>query len=509
MNPPVALTIHQLTDLPHLGTRIHAGSGGADRTVTWAHACELPQPWEWLSGGELVLTIGLGVPAGAEEQRAYVERLAEAGAAGVAIAEQVHAPVLSGEMVEAAERLDFPILFTAYEVPFIAIERAVADASLREGQDRLNRTVRIYDTVRRAAAEGLSGAALVDRLAETAGCQVFVIDPTRGHALLPGGLDPPPGLAAALAAATAGRSFPLPAVLRLSSSAEQGLALPVPAHRPAALLVPSDGRVRPDTAVLQHVATIAALELEKLASERERERRFGAELLAQLVDGRPSSDAGEQLARRGLAGELVLAACSSPDDGIHHRDIHHLLAARDVPHLLLQRAGTLLALLPAGPSPVAAFRHELDPGAAAGLSSPFARPAAAPDAAREARFALSAALASGESLARYGDHAHSPFMPRTLSEAREIVRRILGPLADYDESHGTNLLASLEAFLGANRSWQRAAADLVVHKQTLVYRMRRIEELTGRRLDRTEDVAELWLALRAREATGTRLVGEH
>jgi purine catabolism regulator len=40
-----------------------------------------------------------------------------------------------------------------------------------------------------------------------------------------------------------------------------------------------------------------------------------------------------------------------------------------------------------------------------------------------------------------------------------------------------------------------------VHKQTLVYRMRRVEELTGRRLDRTEDVAELWLALRARDAT--------
>ena len=58
-------------------------------------------------------------------------------------------------------------------------------------------------------------------------------------------------------------------------------------------------------------------------------------------------------------------------------------------------------------------------------------------------------------------------------------------------------------FLSENRSWQRAAADLHVHKQTLVYRMRRVEELTGRRLDRTEDVAQLWFALQAAEALGS------
>jgi purine catabolism regulator len=58
---------------------------------------------------------------------------------------------------------------------------------------------------------------------------------------------------------------------------------------------------------------------------------------------------------------------------------------------------------------------------------------------------------------------------------------------------------SLDEFLQANRSWQRAAKALFVHKQTLVYRMKRVEELTGRRLDDTGHVAELWFALRALE----------
>jgi purine catabolism regulator len=94
-----------------------------------------------------------------------------------------------------------------------------------------------------------------------------------------------------------------------------------------------------------------------------------------------------------------------------------------------------------------------------------------------------------------------PFMPRTVAEAAAIVDRILGPLIEYDREHNADLVHSLEQFLRANRSWQRAAEPLFVHKQTLVYRMKRVEELTGRRLDDTGDVAELWLALQTLEIT--------
>jgi purine catabolism regulator len=61
------------------------------------------------------------------------------------------------------------------------------------------------------------------------------------------------------------------------------------------------------------------------------------------------------------------------------------------------------------------------------------------------------------------------------------------------------LVASLRVFLECNRSWQRASARLGIHKQTLVYRIRRVEELTGRTLAETGDVAELWFALCALE----------
>jgi PucR family transcriptional regulator, purine catabolism regulatory protein len=48
-----------------------------------------------------------------------------------------------------------------------------------------------------------------------------------------------------------------------------------------------------------------------------------------------------------------------------------------------------------------------------------------------------------------------------------------------------------------DRSWQQAAAALHIHKQTLGYRIRKIEQITGRGLTKTEHIAELWIALRS------------
>jgi PucR family transcriptional regulator, purine catabolism regulatory protein len=87
--------------------------------------------------------------------------------------------------------------------------------------------------------------------------------------------------------------------------------------------------------------------------------------------------------------------------------------------------------------------------------------------------------------------------PRSASEAELLVARLLGPLRAYDETHRSELEHTLAVFLEENRSWQRAATRLHVHKQTLVYRVRQIEALTERDLSSTADVARLWLALEA------------
>jgi PucR family transcriptional regulator, purine catabolism regulatory protein len=170
--------------------------------------------------------------------------------------------------------------------------------------------------------------------------------------------------------------------------------------------------------------------------------------------------------------------------------------------LATQACPLLIALLPDTPEALAGFREEIDPAFTIGLSGPLGRISRIPEARREARWALEGAQAVGAPFVRYGEDAPSPFLPRGLGEAERIVRRVLGRILDYDAAHDARLVESLRMFLEHNRSWQQAAMALHVHKQTLVYRMKRVEELSGRKLDQTEDVAELWLALRAAEASG-------
>ena len=76
---------------------------------------------------------------------------------------------------------------------------------------------------------------------------------------------------------------------------------------------------------------------------------------------------------------------------------------------------------------------------------------------------------------------------------------VLGPLENGEGEYGDELLRSLEAFIDQNGQWERAARELYCHRHTLRYRIRRIEQLTGRDLGRAQDRIEFWLALRARE----------
>jgi hypothetical protein len=83
------------------------------------------------------------------------------------------------------------------------------------------------------------------------------------------------------------------------------------------------------------------------------------------------------------------------------------------------------------------------------------------------------------------------------AEARQAFQAsVLSPLLDYDRDHGTELVRTLRVFLDCSGSWTKAADTMFVHVNSLRYRIRRVEELTGRDLGSLADQAALLLALR-------------
>jgi DNA-binding PucR family transcriptional regulator len=142
-----------------------------------------------------------------------------------------------------------------------------------------------------------------------------------------------------------------------------------------------------------------------------------------------------------------------------------------------------------------------------GVSAPASGVAALPGALHEARSAQRlAALPSGSgvpaalAVVTSDEVASHELLLASVpgSVLRSFRERLLGPLVAYDAQHRAELLPTLREFLDCSGSWNACAARMYVHVNTVRYRIRRIEELTGRDLSTLDDRVDFFLALRVR-----------
>ncbi|GAA3890798.1 PucR family transcriptional regulator [Streptomyces lacrimifluminis] len=137
-----------------------------------------------------------------------------------------------------------------------------------------------------------------------------------------------------------------------------------------------------------------------------------------------------------------------------------------------------------------------------GMSGP-AGPIAAAAAYKQAEQALSVARRRGRVLVGHEQLAAGSVVPLLADDAvRAFADGLLRPLYAHDATGRGDLVASLRAWLSRHGQWDAAAADLGVHRHTLRYRMRRVEEILGRSLDDPDVRMELWLALKTTAAVG-------
>ena len=173
--------------------------------------------------------------------------------------------------------------------------------------------------------------------------------------------------------------------------------------------------------------------------------------------------------------------------------------------------GAYVLLLPTEPDPGDALRRVLaKTGQAVGargivtvVAGPVARdPAGYATAFRVARGATALRRASGRGgfvdVGRLGLSALL-LETGTPDALRRFAATVLQEVEAHEERYGGDLLATLRAWLAAGCSTAAAAAALVVHRNTVTYRLGRIEQLTGHTLRDSSVRLELQLALTIRE----------
>lgn len=490
----MSLRVADIVDNPAMRTRVLAGKGGMGRQVDLAHATEVEKPWEWISAGELLLTLGRNFPESPADQMDFVRLLAAAGIVGLDLAEGWLAPPLTTEAATLADALDFPIIETAYEVPFAMISRAVAEATSRSSQ--VSMILQMYECYRKSSLAHRSDEQSLLDLGTHLGFDLTIINTVDSQVLVPVRHHLPRTVSLRIRDMV--ESEPLPAVRRIESDQRIYLVVPI-GDEPLAVVAQADTD-QVDLMVMHHLAALTALIAERYRAQTESRATSGGRLLSQLLDGVVDRElAKERLAAFGLETGPWRIICPSGRDSNDLVRVHAAMMRNEVPAITtLGSNGLIILALASQEWPDALLVDVLGPDACAGVSATVHALSRLADGAREANWAREGARSERQRVATYAVD-ETLFMPRTVAGAEAAVASVLGPLIQYDQEHGSELVHSLRVYFDANRSWQAASKILGVHRQTLVYRMQRVSELTERNLVDVHDIAELHLALKAKD----------
>lgn len=509
----MAVSVRDIVDIPGMPLRLLA-DGDLDRPIRWVHVSELEDPTPWLKGGELLLTTGLGIGTTPAKQRGYVQRLADAGLTGLGFGLGFTHDKTPRSLITAADRAGFPLFEVPYPVPFIAITEAIFTRIVAEQYDTLQRAVDAEHVLTRAVMEGSGAEGIARSLAGV----------TRGWALL---LD-----LHGLPLASTGRAATSRAERiweELRDRRPEGTSFSVTlvdrGHHVWVQPVGAQGRVEAflavgkpeqpsqlDRIVAGHALSLFAIELAKSRAVADAQRRLQGDFFDELAGGGLSPvEAGRGLVRFGFArgAPVVVLALEATDD-----EPEPTALADAVTDERSREGGGFLAsahetgvdlLLPAEPAPdlgavTEAIGRRVDAELRVGAGSPV-EAVEVGRSRREARYALQVCRLEGWTHAGFADlGTYRLLLSMADPDAlRAFADAMLAPLDAYDRDHGGELLVSLQAFLQHNARWETAAAELFVHRHTLRYRMRKVEELTGRDLSGSFDRMEFWLALRARD----------
>ncbi|MFZ3473280.1 PucR family transcriptional regulator [Streptomyces sp. 4.24] len=522
------LTLASLVQHSALKLSVRAGEGRLDTPVRWAHVSELADPVPYMEGGELLLITAMKLDAeDPEEMRRYVRRLAAAGVVGIGFAIGVNYDAVPEALVEAARAEDLPLLEVPRRTPFLAISKAVSAALAADQYRAVTAGFEAQRELTRAALSADGPAELLTKLAAHVHGWAALYD-TSGAVVAAA-----PDWAARRAARLTPdverlreRPAPASAVVGGSEDRVELQSLGTGRRARGALAVGTGAPL----GTAERYAVHSAVALLTLTTERSRslhdaESRLGAAVLRMLLAGQPEhaqAVAGDLYGPlldapfRIIVAEPALTGTAQPQGLAQLADAVESAAARTGETLLVvPEPGRLVVLAADGGSAVQACSEHAEAlesrrGGEAGEAEPdelvlgLSAPALASGVAaafKQADQALVVARRRGRPMVEHEELAAGSVLPLLADDAvRAFADGTLRALREHDEKGRGDLVASLQAWLSRHGQWDAAAADLGVHRHTLRYRMRRVEEILDRSLDDPDVRMELWLALKATSA---------
>lgn len=468
--------------------------------VTIVHSSELPEVDEWLAGGEVLLTIGVGQNLGGDGVADYVARLKRVGvhALGIGLGSALPCQTIPAMLRDEAEAQGLALFGVPEPVPFVA----VVDAFTRMREEETSRELTRASSAGRRFATDLAHqgpAALVDDLAGTLGADIQFVSPT-GRGLT--GHDAGPQVRHELIAESLKPSM-APRLLRTGSGpaepnssepdhGESGLVEAVPVgdeHVRGWILAPAEaaGNPRTRSLLLSTAAALLGLSIAEQAPRRTESRLFATPL--EVGEARV-----EWAQQTGLAP--VPRVKFTVFGNVRGETADALMGDLSA-DTLLARAGSMLGVIE--PDTRGAGRAE----SAAAHASVVDRVAEVTGLDRLFAKTIPLTQIHHTWTVWRTQHESATSDVRALlssideAAAQRFVDRVLGTLLAARD--GQNLLLTLRAFIAAGGVRDAIAAELGIHRHTVRARMSKVETLLGRDLSQADSVQAVALALELAE----------
>ena len=542
------------------GATVLAGAAGLGNGVSWARMLRArPTSLGRLEQGEVWLLSSVALQL-VGDARAVARLIADMGQAGV-VAFVITEPVGAEPQAEA-ERIGVPLVLLPPDTSLADVERSIVSFVVDRDRAISQRVQEVYERLLSTLVEDRGPELLVGIVNEVTDKAAYLLDEHFQPTVESGG-----DRFTAEAVAEVRRRYwegQLGSVserlvtVRATAPVPTGPALTVLSLglvlRPLTLRGAVEGYLGLvgraddlgdfDQQVADRAASVLAIELAKQSAVVEARLRVQGDFLEELLDNPAATFQQVSQQARRLGYDLnrphlvfVLRLRPTPADGTpaaptprHYQrfvDVaHRRLALTDLGTLLREYESTIQVVMPA-PDDIDArqldavvdwveqVRAELEAnlapepvGLAAGIGrSPDSELMTHYTAVREAARAaeIAASILGGPTtlhFARLGA-LRLIFHLAGNPELRAFQRDAIGPLETSDSTRRSEFVRTLDAFLRAGGNHMRASRDLHVHRNTLIYRLERIQELLGGAdLEDPETRLNLQLALKIRSALG-------
>ncbi len=508
----------QLQVFDRTTVHVFAGQDQLTRQVRWVHPVEIPDIAQFLTGGEMLLTAGLGIGRSAADQRRYIREISNAGAAALVIELSGRAfKSMPPALIAEAQQLDFPLIGLDREVPFVEVSAQVHELLAGEANSDLVAFEKVNAEFIRLLLAGRSQLSFTEALAYHTGFPVVLEDADHRVVAYAGGSSETDslitnwGLHSRMGHQRTASDDDLDQSNQLESKAAPGCI-----RRRIVLQGEAWGWLH-----IFHgeapVSNVASYAIERAAdgiaitliSDRESGARASHRqhsLVNRLLLG---DITGEQFVERALrvgrdlrdSQLAVVMLAKSPNSETGEADLEDLLEPLRLPTVVADIGECVMAVVGLSTQFTSErlCEHLNSHGARAGVSRGTTS-AELLEATKQARAAISVATARDKPSTHHFDQLGVLRLLVALSRGKELEKYVadeLGPLLDHDRREPNQLIPTLRAYLDSDGNKSRAADALFVQRRTLYYRLERLHAVLGRSIEEADTRASLSLALRA------------